>query len=45
LAAACSTPEPVNWSASCGYRTAKLSLPGAADQSVDLPIAGETTVI
>jgi S1-C subfamily serine protease len=28
-----------------GYRTAKLSLPGAADQSVDLPIAGETTVI
>jgi S1-C subfamily serine protease len=28
-----------------GYRTAKLSLPGAPDQSLDLPIAGETTVI
>ena len=28
-----------------GYRTAKLSLPGAPAQSLDLPIAGETTVI
>jgi S1-C subfamily serine protease len=28
-----------------GYRTAKLSLPGDAGQSLDLPIAGETTVI
>jgi S1-C subfamily serine protease len=28
-----------------GYRTAKLSLPGAPAQTLDLPIAGETTVI
>ena len=28
-----------------GYRTAKLSLPGVPAQSLDLPIAGETTVI
>jgi serine protease Do len=28
-----------------GYRTAKLALPGAPPQSLDLPIAGETTVI
>jgi S1-C subfamily serine protease len=28
-----------------GYRTAKLSLPGTPTQSLDIPIAGETTVI
>jgi serine protease Do len=28
-----------------GYRTAKLSLPGEPARSLDLPIAGETTVI
>ncbi len=28
-----------------GYRTAKLALPGAPAQSLDLPIAGETTVV
>ncbi len=28
-----------------GYRTAKLSFPGAGDESLNLPIAGETTVI
>jgi S1-C subfamily serine protease len=28
-----------------GYRTAKLSLPGAPQQTLDIPIAGETTVI
>lgn len=28
-----------------GYRTAKLSFPGAGAESLDLPIAGETTVI
>lgn len=28
-----------------GYRTAKLALPGVPAQSLDLPIAGETTVV
>lgn len=28
-----------------GYRTAKLALPGTPPQSLDIPIAGETTVI
>lgn len=28
-----------------GYRTAKLSLPGTPAQTLDIPIAGETTVI
>jgi hypothetical protein len=27
------------------YRTAKLSLPGTPAQSLELPIAGETTVV
>ena len=28
-----------------GYRTAKLSFPGGGDESLNVPIAGETTVI